>query len=241
MNSRFSFLAAIFFLLVFSGNIANVRAEKLILGYIEFPPFTYTADTGEAKGILIDLAANVFPKAGYEFRAVSYPVKRLVKNIINGGVDIWMGLKTLPELKDTTYAGNMILAKLVLNAYTVKKNPPILKKEDLYGCSIIILRGYSYGGWINYIENSENKVRYTQFDNHEAAFRMLKSGRVDYLLDYEQPSEKALNKFKINNLIYNQISALPCYFIVSKKRSNGQMVIKKLEKILNNDTDNLMK
>lgn len=214
-----------------AGTPVHVSAEKLKLGYIEFPPFTFTGDSGKPEGILIDLASQVFPEAGYDFDAVSYPVRRLASYIGSGDLDIWMGLKTLPEFKGKAYVGDTIVAELILLAYTKGKKAPILKKEDLSGKTVIVLRGYSYGGWISYINAPENKVNYIKANKHTAAFNMLKAGRADYVLDYKEPSEKALEKVSIPDLEYNQISALPCYFIVSMKRSDGQEVINKLETV----------
>ncbi len=53
---------------------SETATKKLRLGYIEFPPYTFTNSSGKPDGILIDLAYKVFPKAGYEWAALPYPV-----------------------------------------------------------------------------------------------------------------------------------------------------------------------
>lgn len=211
---------------------ADIATKKLKLGYIEFPPYTYTNSSGKPDGILIDLASKVFKEAGYEWDAVSYPVKRLAEYLVCGDLDIWMGLKTLPVFKDTTYIGNVIIAELTLNAYTTgNNNPPVTKKEDLSGKSLIIMRGYSYGGWINYIMDKKNKISYIKSNKHSSALKILKAKRADYLLDYNEPIDMALEKISIHDLKYNQISSLPCYFIVTKKLFDGVDIINKLETV----------
>lgn len=207
----------------------HATANKLKLGYIEFPPYTYTDKNGIPQGSLIDLASKVFPAAGYEWSAVSYPVRRLATYIGSGDLDIWIGLKTLPEFKGKAYIGNTIITELILRAYTRGDMPPIIKKEELMGKSVIIMRGYSYGGWITFIENPQNNINFIKTNKHAAAFNMLKAGRADYLLDYEEPSEMALSNISIPDLKFNQISSLPCYFIVSGKRLDGQKIINRLE------------
>lgn len=208
----------------------SVSAETLRLGYIEFPPYTYTTESGEPAGLLIDLAKKIYPEAGFDFTATSYPVRRLANYIGSGDLDIWMGLKTLPEFEGKTYIGKAEIAELVLLSYTRGPKPPILKKEDLSGKSVIVMRGYSYGGWINYIEDPANKVNYINANKHDAAFKMLLAGRADYLLDYKDPSEKALETVKIPDLSSNLISSFPCYFVVSKELKNGQEVVDRLDK-----------
>lgn len=210
--------------------VAEQQKHHLRLGYIEFEPYTYTDENGRPAGILVDLAADVYPKAGYTWEASSYPVKRLIEYLVSGELDIWMGLKTLPQFKGTMHIGNAIVASLDLNAYTVDNHPPVLKKEDLSGKSVIILRGYSYGGWVNYIKSPENKVTFIKANKHTSALKMLKARRADYLLDYQEPVDRALKDVSMPELKLNAISSLPCYFIVSGQRTDGPEIIERLEK-----------
>ena len=206
------------------------KAQTLKLGYIEFPPVFSTDKNGKPQGLLIDLAAKVLPEAGYEWEAYSYPVKRMVDYIVRGNLDLWIGLKTIPEFKTTTLKGSSSLLDITLKAYRLGQKPDIIKREDLMNKKIIIIKGFSYGGWVNYIKNPENKVLYTETYEHLAAFKMLKAGRADYVLDYVNPSEKALQKIKIDALFENTISSFSAYFVVSKKTRDAQKVIKNLEK-----------
>lgn len=228
-KSTFSMIVALAIIILATG-MQQVHAEKLKLGYIEFPPFTYTDGGNKPAGIFIDLANTIFPVAGYEYEAVSLPVRRLASYIGSGDLDVWMGLKTLPEFKDKAYIGDTVIAELVLRAYTKGKKPPILVKEDMIGKSIIVLRGYSYGGWITYIEDPKNNINHIKANKHEAAFNMLKADRADYVLDYKEPAGMALQKISIPDLEFNQISALPCYIVVSSANPNGQKIVNDLEK-----------
>ncbi len=222
-------ILAVVFIILCASN--DAFAITLKLRYIEFPPFTYTDEKGVPSGILIDLAKKVYPEAGCDFVAVSYPVRRLASYIGSGDLDIWMGLKTLPEFEGKSYVGKSVIAELVLRAYTRGKKAPILTQNDLAGKSIIVMRGYSYGGWITYIEDPKNKINHIKANKHDAAFNMLRAGRAEYLLDYREPSESALQKIKIPDLSFNQISALPCYFVVTKKLPDGQEIVDRLDKV----------
>lgn len=130
MFLRKMILAIVLFALC-AGN--DAVAITLKLGYIEFPPFTYTDEKGVPSGILIDLAKKVYPEAGCDFVATSYPVRRLASYIGSGDLDIWMGLKTLPEFEGKSYVGKSVIAELVLRAYTRGKNRPSSPKMTLPG------------------------------------------------------------------------------------------------------------
>lgn len=227
-------LLVICFLIVYPFLITNstyAQTGHLKYGYIEFPPFTYTDSDKKPNGFLVDWASKIFPKAGYQFSSQSFPVLRLADYIVEGKIDVWMGLKTLPQFKGTTYKGAVKITDLVLKAYTKKKIKKIIKKEDLSGSSVIILRGYSYGGWIQYIKDPKNKVMYIKANKHTSALKMLNAGRADYLLDYKAPCEIAQREVKVEGLKFNTIKALPIYFIVSKKVINGGKVLKDIERI----------
>ncbi len=62
---------------------------------------------------------------------------------------------------------------------------------------------------------------------------MLNLGRAEYLLHYEAPAKKILEKMSIPNLNMNQISSFPLKFVVSKKTPDAQDVLNKLEKAYN--------
>ncbi len=64
--------------------------------YIEFPPVFFTDDAGNPTGGLIDIGAKVLDKAGFKWRAESYPTKRMIDCIVRGEC----GLETLREMAD---------------------------------------------------------------------------------------------------------------------------------------------
>lgn len=222
--------ASVFVFLLISFNASKADEKFLRYAYIEFPPFTYTESNNKPGGFLVEWASKVFKRAGYRYQAESLPVMRLAGYITEGRTDVWIGLKTLPQFRGKTHKGEVKVTDLVLRVYTIGKKKKIIKKEDLKGVSVIILRGYSYGGWIKYIEDSVNKVRYIKANKHTYALNMLNAGRADYLLDYKAPCEIAQRTVKVKNLKYNTIKALPIYFIVSGKYNNGGRVLKDLEK-----------
>lgn len=73
------------------------QAQGLRLGYVEFPPYTYTDADGRAAGSVIDLATAVFANAGYSLAsAQSAPARRVIQGVAEGEYDVFLGIKT-PE------------------------------------------------------------------------------------------------------------------------------------------------
>ena len=208
----------------------NTEAQEIALGYIEFPPVFSTDELGNPKGLLIELAKMVIPKAGYKWTAHSRPTKRMANDIVAGDLDLWIGLSTLPEFEDTTFIGKPIVSTIELNSYWLGDKPAINTKKDLSGKRVITLHGYSYGGWIKYIHNPVNNVTECRSFSHEQAVNMLKYGRCDYLLNYAGPMENKLTSIPIDGLNKSRISALEARFVVSKKTKNAQQLLKALVK-----------
>ena len=116
-----------------------------------------------------------------------------------------------------------------MRAYTIGKKTPITKKEDLNGKSIIIIDGYGYGGWADYLKNQKNAVKLEKTNYHEPALEMLQSGRGDYLLDYKQAVESTLKTITVKDIQFNDVSSIEAKFVVSKKYPKGEELLKKLE------------
>lgn len=218
----------VFGIILLSFTCSGVQASTVKIGYIEFPP-VFSTQNGKPEGYLIDLADMVLTRAGYQWTAQSFPTKRMVQELVDGGIHLWIGLSTLPQFRDKTLIGSSKVAEISLRAYTVGKKPPIVKKEDLSGKSVLIIRGYSYGGWINYIKEPANKVQYIETDDHVSGFRMLEGGRADYFLNYRSPAENALKKVTIQNLAFNDVSSFGAYFVVSKKAPKAEEFLKNME------------
>lgn len=236
-HSPFLALLLAIFPLVFSGGIhGHVQASEsqiIRMGYIEFTPVFYTDPEGVPQGLLIDIVRKVVPAAGYQLEFESLPAKRMASSLIKGDIDLWSGLKTLEGFAENTYSGDSRLLQICLNAYGVNVEPDIAKKEDLLGKMIIGLRGFSYGGWATYLKDPANEIDYIEVNTHESALKVFdrnnSAGNTCYLLDYEQPVNKALQKYPVSNLKQTQLNCLDAYFVVSKKTPDAKTVIGKLE------------
>ncbi len=203
------------------------------VGYVEFPPVFYTDSTGNPRGTLIELMGKVMKEAGYAWDAASYPTERMAKYLARGEIHLWVGSPSLPAFKGTTLVGATELMKIVMRSYFINDTSPIRARADLRGKKVIILNGYGYGGWINFIKEPANKVSYSETNTHESAFRMLKAGRADYLLDYKRPSDKVLRKIPVPGLAHSDITAFGVHFVVSKKAPAAGKLLENLENAYN--------
>ncbi len=203
-------------------------AEALKVGYVEFPPYTYT-DGGAAKGSLIELLDVVTKGAGLTFTAESAPARRLFAGIPEGEFHLFLGVKTPEAFQGTTLASAQPIGTIELYAWGMGQAPAVKAKEDLSGKSVIVLTGYSYGGWRTWMDDPANKVAVVEARTPDQALKLLEAGRAPILLQYRLPMEQALAGQTVAGLTSSLVSALDIYFVLSKKTPDADAVMAKLE------------
>lgn len=224
------FVFALGALLVLSGGSSTTaQAQSLKVGYVEFPPYSAT-DAGKPAGTLVEMLNKVVADAGLTVSYASAPARRLFQGLADGEYDLFMGIKTAKEMEGATFASDAVVAKIELRAYAWGSEPPAIKaKEDLVGKSVIVLTGYSYGGWRPFLEDAANKVQLQEARTSEQALAMLKGGKAPLLLQYAEPMAKALGSSVPAELKHATISSIDIHFVVSKKTANAVDVLSKLE------------
>lgn len=215
---------------VFFTPLTHAFAENVMdFGFVEFEPYFYTNEKGESSGFILDKIIKISKAAGWNLNTKGYPMKRLAQLTKEGHVDMTVLLKVVFDENEVEFSERKI-TDITLRSYTIGNHPAIKYKEDLSGKSIGIFRGFTYGGWIDYIKNKDNHVKYYEVSTHLQLFNLLKYGRVDYVLDYKYPSNVALQKLDIPGLTYSDVKVMPIYFIVSNnnKRKNSKEIVREI-------------
>lgn len=201
----------------------------LVFGYIEFPPYYYTDENGEAKGHLIDLAYELAAKAGYSIKTVPQPTKRALRSVASGEIDLWFGLSTIEVYKDHVLISDHPIDRLELRAYSTKAISQFHDHHDLVGKNVVILRGYSYGGLLDFIEDPKNNIDLMRVTSHAQALKVLETRKMDYMLDYARIVESAREEYPIKVLYSRVLYTLDVHITLSKKLHDAKGVMTKLQ------------
>lgn len=220
--------------------VKNKNSFQIILGYVEFYPYTYTNDKQIADGLFIDKMNRILEEykrtynPNIQFTYQSLPAKRLFEGLKTGNIHLFIGIKTIPELQPYTEAGKNVFGKIELRAYFL--NSRTFKKGDfndldlLKNNTIILISGYGYSGLADKIKKNSN-IKYIEAFDHQTAFEMLLLKRGDVLLEYKEPAEDIINKYKYGNLNYIELMTLDCYIIITKQMKNYKDLLEKLDKM----------
>ncbi|MBC7950902.1 MAG: transporter substrate-binding domain-containing protein [Rhodospirillaceae bacterium] len=208
---------------------ANAQAaEPVKVGCVDFPPLSYTDENGKAAGKAMDLIAAILDRAGLPWEAKCYPGARLVTSLRDGTAQIAMLIRH-PDLADAALYGQLPMAYLDLEGFRLASRPPLGSMENIRGKSIILLRGYGYGGWIDFFKDPANHIRISYADTHQAAFKMLGNGHGEYLVDYREPALLAQDDTPTLHLRSETLARLETYFLVSKKTPDAGTLLRRIE------------
>lgn len=207
----------------------NSHANKLKVGIIDFPPFYIINDAGSSSGVFLNILKKTLQHAKLDFNLDIYPTKRLYRNLGTGETQLFLGIKGPAEYNKKVLYSTTAVSQIQMRVYAIGDTPLPLAKEDINNHRIITMRGYSYGGLINYFTDPKNNIEVTSTTKHLSSFLMLKNNRADYVINYKQPSEMALASIKIPDLKYSSFYDAKIHFIVSKSTPNAEQILDKLE------------
>lgn len=208
-------------------------AEPVPIDYA-YPDQSVWTTTRNAQGLpanpLLKTADAIFARAGLPWRAHPYPAARMFETLRNGNANFSMLVKS-PALEQCCLIGRKPIAGTELRVYHAPGKPPIAKSDDLRGKSVILIRGYSYGGLLPRLSAADSGVTVYTAVTHQAAFTMLERGRADYLLDYAGPAAEILAERPGLNLHHEALERLDVYLVLWRGYPNAEATMARLEAI----------
>lgn len=226
MKSYGYLIGVLFWILCFSNHPAASPA-KVEFGMFDMPPFYNVKNGAPTGGICYDIMTKMLEKAKIPYVAQVYPAPRLYANLISGKTDVFIGIKNVPAYKDKVLYGETPVSNAELGVYSLRA-PPVKTKMDLIGKSVIVVRGYGYGGLIDFLKDPANKIHLFETTTHLSALKMLEGKRGDYLLDYTATINDILKDNPNPKITLSILSNIPLYLIVSKATPNGGQLLEKL-------------
>ena len=145
--------------------------------------------------------------------------------------NIFAASSQIKRFKKVAEFSEIPVMTIKLRAYVYDKNILLPKtKEDLYGMRVTTVRGYSYAGFLKYIDDPANKIRKNAVNHHKSGFLLLQSGRTDIFLDYAHPAKIILKDINEYEFRYNNLFELDIFFALSKQYPDCKAVLTKVMK-----------
>lgn len=180
-------------------------------------------------GRFIDITKAVLDNAGINFDFVHLPISRTYLYIKDGSIDVWPGLSGIPALQSYVIEGHSTPITITLSAWHLKGSPKIENINDLTTKKVILINGYTYGGLLYKITKPEFGMTAFYTPGHLSGLKMLKLGRGQYFLDYNEPVFNQLETYSVDDLIHTKLNTRNGTFIISKKTPNAQQLRQALD------------
>lgn len=221
---------------------AHQGVTEIEYGYPDQSIFVATMDTrGQLDSPMLRLAEVLMERAGIPWHAVSYPARRLFRNLESGNTNFSILVRG-SSLEGSCIFSQQPVYTTQLNVYSIGNRPAVTSREDLIGKKIITIRGYSYAGLLKFISDPANRIVNEVTGTHTSAFAMLRDNRADYLLDYASAASDILAENPIEDLKANAIDELDIYLVLSRSYPDAENLMARLEAIVKTlDVDKILK
>lgn len=115
------------------------------IGAVDLPPL-YRVESGiVVGGTCYEKLVFMFNQANLKFKFTTYPISRLYRSLGSGEIEVFVGVKSVPSYEGKVIFGEKELLSLELAVFS-KPGTSATLSSDLIGRSIIVIRGYVYGG-----------------------------------------------------------------------------------------------
>ncbi len=201
-----------FFVLAFLPT--NARAEKVVIAFAVWPPYTMT-ENGQPSGIDIEIARELCRRVGIESEFQEFPWIRALNYLENGKADALLTPKQTEEREKFMYYPSEPI-RIEKRVILVPKGSgiKITKLDDLKDKNIGVVRGYAYSPEFDNYQG----VKKTVCDDDQQLVTILAKKRVSIIAAVEEVSAIYLcKKAGIEVEVAYVLGGTPTYIAFSKK------------------------
>ena len=212
------------------GAVRDCFSEPLEVGALDLPPFFNVDESKVVSGFWYETIETLLTRAGIEHAFKVYPPKRYYANIGNGTIKIWAGpIGGMSNVHENFLVSPKPISEMNIEVFTMGPVDSLPKSvEGLKNSSVITLFGYNYGGLIGQLIDPALNIKVLTANTHEAAFKMLHTGRANFLIDYRVPAAHALNSLGYANVNKRDLKTIPVFIMVSKALPDAQVIMNKI-------------
>lgn len=179
---------------------------------------------------MFPLGSAILNESGIPWSFRSLPAARLYEYMENGLTNFAL-LVDSPLLTWCCLKSEKPFISVEVRLYYFDGVEPIERIEDLAEKKVIVMNGYRYGQFGEFISDPNNNVTRYTVDSHDAVFAMLEAGRAKYALEYEWPAIETLEKQKIKGLKYNVLASVDMHIFLNRTYPNAEKIMRGLEEV----------
>lgn len=154
-------------ILLFSLNINIFSQEEIVMGYVEFYPITFTNDSGEPDGFMVDLFNEIYSFMDADITYESGSLPYVIEGMRTNEIDFFpFFLKTPERLENFSYLPTPTFTSW--SEFFVLKYDPVFEITDIDGQDIgYVKNDANYYNFLNFIDDFNirpNMIEYESYD-----------------------------------------------------------------------------
>jgi hypothetical protein len=207
---------------------AQAASPEIDFVYPEAPGVIFTNAEGHADGPLYKYMASVFEGAQVPFHATQYPLARLLDALKtqSNAFSVLVYFPFLDECcirsKEPNFVGDIA-------AYSMGELPPVTKREDFVGHSVITRLGNTFGSLTPFLDDPKNHIAHDVAPEYDIGFRMLKLRRADYFVSFSINAIAYLAEHPMGDIHCSVFDHTLLYFVLSKSYPDAEKMLARLE------------
>lgn len=225
INTTQKTLIAFFAFVTFS--VSAISADKLIMGWENYPPYQWQAEDGTLQGLDIEVVSAVAAIANFEIEYKNTPWLRMFKSSLKTGeVDIAFNAAMTEQRKSIVHYASIPyfseVGVMLIQAKDKEKFKHIKNIHDTidHRITIGVIKGHAYSDDYEALLNNPNFTHNLHFSaKEEQNIAMLVAGRLDAVFIGNLKINKLLDKIKAPNTV------IPLLYLDSKKLTDGSFII----------------
>lgn len=238
------FKIIITFIFVFYANHIIAEKSKLNITYVTIEqstePIEINDESSKNKGIITDVVVKIFSKEEYRFEYQILPALRYrneimsfthnkpnsIKHFVSFGAKKWY-----PKDWNLIYSNEPLITLERSLMVSAQKNLKYTKLSDLFGKTIVIIRGFDYPELEKYINNNKGPIKELRVNSGYQAIDIVNKKDRDEIafVDFKLRAQYQIKKKNIplSNFNFYDLSDIlkptPIYLIFSNDFSKSEL------------------
>ncbi|MBE1299090.1 MAG: transporter substrate-binding domain-containing protein [Alteromonadaceae bacterium] len=193
-----------------------------------FPPYAYFDIDGNLSGIWIKQLEPLLQEAEIEFKAINTPIKRFYSSIATGKVELAALPKGMPGMENVLLSEKPF-AHFDLRVFWLFDKPEISTLAHLAGQRVVLIKGYSYGGYLQQSLDEAQRGQFVVVENQLEAIKLLLADKADYVLGYWAMMDYLQKNFPDTQLNNHKVSEIPIFLAIHNRTPNANAIMQRFE------------
>lgn len=195
--------------------------QKLIVGFLDFPPYAVVGETIE--GIMVKSITDAMDRSKISYELVSYPPKRMFLFFQSGKVHMIVGTEgLLDRYGQFALSSARPIMKIHVRLYAKSATPFPGDIKKITG-PIGAINGFDFDGLL---DGSGTAIHFV--NSHDSLFKMLDRGRLKYVMDYAVPADASLKSTGMTDIKSQLVKEINLYLCLRKDFPHSEQVLQNI-------------